>query len=113
MIFFKGKIDREKITVGAMIKLYCRLNHGNNRTLCGECRKMFDYAMTKLNKCPYDGDKPTCTQCTIHCYKIEEREQIRKIMRYSGPKMLWYHPILAILHLYDNRRSKKSVELSK
>ncbi|OGU11921.1 MAG: hypothetical protein A2X61_00665 [Ignavibacteria bacterium GWB2_35_12] len=112
MIFFKSRIEREKITVGAMIKLYCRLEHGNDRTLCKECQKMFEYAMTKLDKCPYEEDKPTCTNCTVHCFKIEEREKIRQIMRYSGPKMLWEHPILAIMHLVDNRKSKKAIEMS-
>jgi len=113
MIFFKSRIEREKITVGAMIKLYCRLNHNNTGNLCGDCEVKFDYVMKKLDKCPFDEDKPTCLNCSIHCYKSTEREKIRQIMRFSGPKMLWEHPILAIIHLIDNKKSKKAVEMSK
>lgn len=113
MIFIKSRIEREKITVGAMVKLYCKLNHNTHGILCDECGTMFDYVMLKLDKCPFEEDKPTCLNCSIHCYKSAEREKIREIMRFSGPKMIWHHPILAMLHLIDNRRSKKSVEMSK
>ncbi|MBI5324277.1 MAG: nitrous oxide-stimulated promoter family protein [Ignavibacteriae bacterium] len=110
MIFFKSRIEREKITVGAMIKLYCRLEHGSRGTLCSDCDGMFDYVMKKLDKCPFDEDKPTCLNCSIHCYKSVEREKIRQVMRFSGPKMLIYHPIHAILHLIDNWIKKNEVK---
>ena len=84
----------------------------NKRDLCGDCGVMYDYVMKKLDRCPFDEDKPTCLNCSIHCYKSAEREKIRQIMRFSGPKMLWYHPILAIMHLIDNRKSKKAIEMS-
>jgi hypothetical protein len=29
------------------------------------------------------------------------REQVRAVMRYAGPRMLWRHPILALEHLWD------------
>lgn len=29
-----------------------------------------------------------------------KREQIRKVMRFSGSRMLVYHPVMAICHLY-------------
>jgi hypothetical protein len=36
------------------------------------------------------------------------RSKVRKVMRYSGPRMLACHPILAIEHLMDGfRRPKK------
>ena len=113
MIFFKSRIEREKITVAAMIRLYCKLEHSNGGAICHDCGVMLDYVMTKLDKCPFDEDKPTCLNCSIHCYKSTEREKIRQIMRFSGPKMLWKHPILAIIHLIDNKKSKKAVEMSK
>jgi hypothetical protein len=31
------------------------------------------------------------------------REKIRAVMRFSGPRMLLYHPITAIRHFLDNR----------
>lgn len=31
-------------------------------------------------------------------------QKIRLVMRFSGPKMLFKHPLLALLHLYDRRK---------
>ena len=32
------------------------------------------------------------------------RKQIQQIMKWSGPRMLWRHPWLALCHLLDSRR---------
>ena len=56
------------------------------------------YAMDKINKCPMMKTKTFCSQCKIHCYQKEKQQQIKKVMRYSGPRMIFYHPILAIKH---------------
>lgn len=48
--------------------------------------------------------KPTCNKCPIHCYKPEPKEQMRLVMRYSGPRMLLKHPILAVRHLLHEKR---------
>jgi len=62
------------------------------------------YANEKLDRCPYGQNKPTCNRCPIHCYKPQQREQARHIMRYAGPRMLLKHPILAIKHLCAENR---------
>ena len=38
------------------------------------------------------------------------REKIRAVMRFSGPRMLLYHPVLAVRHLIEQQREKKEVE---
>jgi hypothetical protein len=43
----------------------------------------------------------------VHCYRAQQRERIRRVMRYSGPRMLLAHPLLALLHLLDARRAQK------
>lgn len=91
-------IKREKRIVEQMIRLYCRKLHGGN-SLCENCSKLLAYASLRLNKCPHGDRKPTCKKCPIHCYRKAEQEQIRKIMRYSGPRMMLYHPIEALRHL--------------
>ena len=53
-----------------------------------------------IEKRPFMETKTFCSQCKVHCYKKDKREQIRKVMRFSGPRMLVYHPIMAIRHLY-------------
>ena len=41
-----------------------------------------------------------------------EREKIREVMRFSGPRMLFYHPIIAIRHVLESRKEKKKLEES-
>ncbi|MFW2365981.1 MAG: nitrous oxide-stimulated promoter family protein, partial [Desulforhopalus sp.] len=56
----------------------------------------------------FQQDKPTCGNCTIHCYKQDMRDKVRKVMRYSGPKMIRFHPLLAFFHLLDSRKKQKN-----
>ncbi|NBJ17032.1 MAG: nitrous oxide-stimulated promoter family protein [Dehalobacter sp. 4CP] len=57
-----------------------------------------------IEKCIFDEKKPICAKCKIHCYKAEMRQEIKKVMRYSGSKMLIKHPILALYHFIDSRK---------
>ncbi|MDP7078707.1 MAG: nitrous oxide-stimulated promoter family protein [Candidatus Undinarchaeales archaeon] len=95
------RIRREGETVEAMIVLYCRKNHHPKGSLCDECRSLLAYTDDRLTHCPNKERKPTCANCTIHCYSEPERSMIREVMRYSGPRMLLHHPVLALRHLID------------
>ena len=35
-------------------------------------------------------------------WTIKEREAIRKVMRWAGPRMIWYAPKDIILHILKN-----------
>jgi len=59
------------------------------------------YAEKRLEKCPFGEDKPTCANCPIHCYKADRRAQVKSIMRYSGPRMMFRHPLFALRHWID------------
>nr|WP_156136235.1 nitrous oxide-stimulated promoter family protein [Photobacterium gaetbulicola] len=98
-----GSLRTEYKTLEAMVKIYCKDHHGT-RALCDECADFLHYALIKLDRCPYGEEKPTCKRCPIHCYKAEYKERSRIIMRYSGPKMLLRHPILAIRHLVAGKK---------
>lgn len=37
------------------------------------------------------------------------REKIRQVMRFSGPRMLLYHPVLANWHLVCSIREKEQM----
>ena len=87
-----------------MIRLHCRQRHGHGNALCEECAALLAYAQERLDRCPYQERKPTCGRCTVHCYRPERREQVRAVMRYAGPRMLWSHPWLALAHLFDGLR---------
>ena len=145
-----SKIETEKQTVEAMIRLYCKgKKHGETENgerksenyresmncpstpispipansssahpltaphlplpvppLCPQCQALLDYAHKRLEHCKFGEDKPSCTRCPVHCYKPAMREQIRQVMRYSGPRMLLHDPIMAIRHLWDFLRAK-------
>jgi hypothetical protein len=97
------RMQREERTVEAMILIYCRSSH-QGRELCPNCAELASYARSRLDDCPYMGNKPTCTNCQTHCYRPEMRARMRAVMRHSGPRMLVHHPILAIYHLLDGHR---------
>lgn len=101
-----SRIAREKKTVKAMIHIYCRRHHETHRVLCDECAELLVYAHERLDRCPFQEGKTTCAKCPIHCYRPAMREQIRKVMRFAGPRMLWRHPVLALYHLIDGRRDE-------
>jgi hypothetical protein len=103
----KRRIKREKKTIEAMIALYCRDHHQAEPTPCETCADLLAYARQRLERCPWGESKPTCAKCPIHCYQPEMREQVRRVMRYAGPRMLLHHPILAIAHLLDGLGSAK------
>ena len=106
----QGRLKRERHTIQAMINIYCRENHHPPELLCIECQELYAYAMQRIEKCPFQAEKPACSKCPIHCYKPNMREKVRCVMRYSGPRMLIYHPILTILHYIDGiTKSPKSI----
>ncbi|MDV7103481.1 nitrous oxide-stimulated promoter family protein [Vibrio sp. TH_r3] len=100
----QGRLNTEFKTVSAMVENYCRRVHLTKQGLCEDCHQLLMYAETKLDRCPYGQEKPTCNKCPIHCYKPEPKEQMRIIMRYSGPQMLLSHPLLALRHLFYEKR---------
>jgi hypothetical protein len=102
------RIRRELKTVRVMIELYCRDHHGGGTELCEECRTVWDYANQRVDRCPFRAAKPTCLNCTVHCFQPAMRERIRVVMRYAGPRMLWRHPVLALFHTLDGRRKPRS-----
>lgn len=93
------KRDKEKETIKFMIELYSRHKHI-------DCQELLDYALKRIDCCPFMENKTFCSQCKVHCYQPKYREQIKEVMRYSGPRMLFYHPVMAIKHIYYTISSK-------
>ena len=104
------KREREKEMVSRMIALYCRRNHHTKGTLCPDCAALSDYARQRSDRCPFIETKTFCSNCWVHCYKPEMREKIRTVMRFSGPRMIFYHPAAAVRHVVETKRDKKRLE---
>lgn len=109
------KRRREKETVGSMIEIYCHGVHRTKRgTLCDACGKLRDYADLRTEKCPFMETKTFCSACKVHCYSKEMQNEIRQVMRYAGPRMLFVHPVLALRHvkvtLENKRKARRETE---
>lgn len=50
--------------------------------------------------------KTFCSNCRVHCYRSEMREEIRKVMRFSGPRMIFYH-LAAIRHVIEAQKERR------
>lgn len=109
------RLARELATLKAMIEISCHEQHGTARgALCAGCGELMAYATRRLDRCVFGDDKPTCANCKVHCYKADKREQVRQVMRYSGPRMLTRHPILAVRHLFiDGKREAPELPKAK
>lgn len=100
--------DNDLKTVRFMIELYCRGKHKTKRgELCNECNELWEYVQLRRSKCPFGDNKPFCSNCKIHCYKSEMRERIKAVMRYSGPRMMFYNPKIAWAHVFETLRRKR------
>lgn len=106
----ENKREKEKAIVSDMIRLYCRKKHGTKGALCGECEALDAYAKSRSDHCPFMETKTFCSNCRVHCYKPEMREKIRQVMRFSGPRMIFYHPVPAIRHVIESKKEKKRLE---
>ena len=79
---------RELTIIEAMVRMYCRGHaHPGRAPLCADCAELFEYATRRLERCVFGDAKPTCANCTVHCYSAEKREQIRVVMKWAGPSM--------------------------
>jgi hypothetical protein len=105
-----NKREYEKQVVSQMIAIYCKKQHHTKGTLCPECAELQNYAKMRSDKCPFMETKTFCSNCKVHCYKPEMREKIKAVMRFSGPRMIFYHPVTAVRHLIETKKEKKRLE---
>ncbi len=105
----EAKRDRERTVVSQMIEVYCHGNHGTPRgQLCDECADLTKYADLRISRCPFMATKTFCSQCKVHCYAPAQRQAIKEVMRYAGPRMLLRHPVMTVRHGVDTMRAKRA-----
>ena len=99
----KQRTRKRVETDGATLGVYGR----KVPSLCEECEAHLVYAEKRRAYCPKDP-KPFCAHCDTHCYKSDEREWQREMMRYAGPRS-WRkgHAIDGIKHLLEARRYRR------
>ena len=102
------KREREKQIVKEMIALYCKKNHKKPKgALCDDCSKLTQYAISRSDRCPFMVNKTFCSNCKVHCYSPQMREKIRAVMRCSGPRMIFHHPVIAIRHVIESKKERR------
>lgn len=107
--------------------IYCAGNHGDRERrrlssdaatlgvygkraplLCDECAGHIRYAEARRAYCPKDP-KPFCAHCDSHCYKPDEAEWQRQMMRYAGPRSLVRgYAVPAMRHALEARKWRKA-----
>jgi hypothetical protein len=102
MLLLKSRREREAVIVQTMIRMYCKANHNGGGTLCKECLSLSVYAEKRLLSCMFGEIKPVCKECPVHCYSPPMREQMRLVMSWAGPRMIFKRPFFAIAHIIDN-----------
>ena len=95
------RLEREKWSVECMIEIHCRDVHRTHGEICTDCRDLLNYSLGRLDKCKLLPDKPTCARCLVHCFNPEMRHRIQAVMRHAGPRMIFRHPVLSLLHVLD------------
>lgn len=97
-----NKVEKKRIkeqeTIEKMIHIYYIKNH-HTKELCSECEELVNYAKARSQRCPFMAEKTFCAHCKVHCYRPKMREKIRKVMRFSGPRMIIYAPKTALWHM--------------
>lgn len=112
--------EAEKRLIPTMVRIYCKGNHKAKRKeegirgkdVCSDCKGLTEFAEYRLEKCPFKKNKGFCSFCKIHCYKSkpEYREEMQKVMKYAGPRMLFSHPVFSISHVVQLVQYKKKLK---
>src|ERR1035437_9008407 len=97
-----GKIQNEQRIVDRMIQLYCRKKHNSSINLCTDCDTLKGYAFERLFMCPFKESKTACKDCKVHCYQKDKRNDIREVMKSSGPRMILYYPLGFLKHFFKS-----------
>jgi hypothetical protein len=102
-----NKILWEKKIIKLMVEIYCKNKHNSDSKLCEQCSQILHYASQRLDCCKFGNAKGTCRKCKIHCYTPDMKERIKEIMRFSGPRIIFYNPLAVIKHLFAGLKSAK------
>lgn len=99
------KRENEKKMIHLMISIYCRCNHKNSynrktKAICEECSALYNYAVLRIDRCRYTETKTFCSACPTPCYNRDMKEKVKKMMAFSGKRMLIYNPLMALKHVY-------------
>jgi len=94
-------------TFDYMLRIYCSSHH-RSTSLCEECNSILEYTLERNRKCPFGAMKPVCSKCEIHCFKKSMAQNVREVMAFSGPRMIFRHPFLALHHIFERMAIRRT-----
>lgn len=107
-IYCAGHHDRSARTALASDAVTLGVYGRRVPVLCPECAEHIRYAEQRRAHCPKDP-KPFCSHCDTHCYRSDEAEWQRAMMRYAGPRSLFRgYAIPALRHALEARKVRKT-----
>jgi len=99
-----GAVGKDSKVLEQFIQIYCENKHieaikseKSGVHLCHECHETLEYSKVRRKLCPLDP-KPPCKNCEIHCYRPDQRQKIRDIMRHSGMHLIKRGRLDMLLH---------------
>lgn len=99
-----SKQDQKEIKVlEIMIKLYQKQHQ--DLMSKDQSLDLLAYSSHRVINCPRKDVKTFCGSCPIHCYSEKYKVMIKKVMAYAGPRMIIYHPFVAMQHLIDSLKN--------
>ena len=101
-----SRIEKEKKVIGVMISIYCKKKH-HQKVLCTECEDLQNFALKRLSHCRHGDNKTFCSSCSTHCYPPHYKEKIKAVMRFSGPRLIFSHPIMVMDHILESIKHKR------
>ena len=101
----KLRLERERRTVAALLRIYCHDRHGDGKALCAVCADLQRYIEGRMAHCVLRHEKPTCATCAFRCYAPPQQLQIRSVMRNASSRLFWRRPLLAFWHYFDTRHT--------
>ncbi len=111
---YQRHIDQEKKTIAKMIRIYCHAHHGTSGAmLCDDCKQLETYTQIRTGNCVFGEQKPACQVCPVHCYSKANRNKIKEVMRFAGPRMIYLAPWYSIFHFFNLYRTKKMLRNKK
>ena len=78
--------------------------------LCPDCAELREYTRERNDRCPYMQTRSFCQFCPDHCYRPAMRQRIATVMRFSGPRMIYYDPPFAVKHLWAVSKFKRQAK---
>lgn len=94
----KITIDYKKQLLDIMFDIYIK-DHESEKDSMESLRL---YSHNRLENCQNKDKRNFCSSCSIRCFSKNRREDIKRVMKYSGPRLIFYRPLALLRHTFNH-----------